>query len=430
VEGLFSPPPVLYHKQRRIVSVIAGLGNSDILPGRLLMKSLFVFLCLDACVVLLHSTTVAAAPPQGHGAHPPMPDQRYFVQCRLNAPGEPKIVEAAVELASPVVAAELTQTVELPAPGSPLRLTRYLPNAKREQRVHPVEGGKGKPAVELSIVGPTQSFRRWLVADEMERNRLISLIGTWRYMSVADRSQRDELFEQFRSERTRKPKLRIGRADGSAARGLDALPGDARHLEDLGCTVRVVEFLPHFAMNGTTSKPANQSDKRLNPAVRVEIEAGGQKEIRWVFAKFPGFKMHEGEALPFLTTLDCPVETQSTVPDFVLVTVNRRAHEAWVRFQGKVESKPLVLDEKSKVGTSQYTFHLARFVASGRLVEAYVPNEGRGGAPVLRLETTDASGKLTAFWLALNQERVVSTAAGSMTVVFGSRRAASKGAHP
>lgn len=394
------------------------------------MKRLFAPLWFVACVMLLHSTTVAAAPPQGHGAHPPMPDQRYFVQCRLNAPGEPRVVEAAVELPSPAVAAELKQTVELPAPLPPVRLTRYLPQARREQRVHPVEEGKGNPAVELSIVGPTQSYRHWLVAGDMERNRLTSLIGTWRYMSVADRSQRGDLLEQFRSELTRNPKLRISRADGSATRKLDALPGGAHHLEDLGCTVRVVEFLPHFAMNETTSKPANQSDKRLNPAVRVEIEVGGRKELRWVFAKFPDFKMREGETLPFLVTLDCPTETQSTIPDFVLVTVNRRAHEVWVRHRGKVESKPLVLDEKTKVGTSQYTFHLAGFVASGRLVEEYVPNEGRGGSPALRLETTDASGKLTAFWLALNQQRVVSTAAGSMTVVFGSRQAASKGAHP
>ena len=359
-----------------------------------------------------------------------MPGQQYYVQCRLVVDGEPQVVESSVKLTSPAAAAELDQQVELPDALPPLRLTQYIPQAKREQTVVVAEGSDSRPAVELSIVGPTQSFRRWLMAGDMERNRLTSYIGTWRYMAVADRSQRDELFEQFRNEFRREPKLRVSRVDKSVVREVKAQPGEVQHFEDLGCTVRVATFYPHFAVDKKTNEPVNQSERRLNPAARVEIEAGDQSETRWVFAKFPDFSMQRSETVPYRITLDCPVELEDALPDHVLVIVAQREHEVWIRDQGEIESRRLLLDQRVRVGTSQYAFHLARFIPSGRLLEEYAPSTGRGGLPVLQLETSDVSGKLVSLWLGLNDQRVIPTRAGPMTVRFASRRDVPQGVHP
>ncbi|MCK4658263.1 MAG: hypothetical protein KAV82_01970 [Phycisphaerae bacterium] len=396
------------------------------------MKSTLMCFCMVASAIPVFPA-FAASPttqPGGHGIHPPLPRQQYFVQCRITIQDKPTVFETPVALSSPVVAAELKQLVELPAPVHPVHLTRYLPRARREQSVHEVKGEGGKPAVELSIVGPTQSFQRWLMAGDAERNRLSSFIGVWRYMAVEGKSQRDELFEQFKNEFSGEPNLVISRVDGESTHELEALPGKVRRLDDLGCTVRVLTFHPHFAMSKSTNKPVNVSGKRLNPAVQVELEANGKKEVRWVFAKFPDFKMHEGQALPYKIVLDCPVEAKSNVPDFVLMTINRGVHEVWARHEGKAKSKPLSLNQKIKIGASQYTFHLARFVASGRLVEKYAPTEARGGSPALRLGSADATGRNITFWLGLNEQRVITTPVGPMTVIFTSRQANSKGVHP
>ncbi|MCP4593505.1 MAG: hypothetical protein GY842_22435 [bacterium] len=385
---------------------------------------------LTVWVMLACSTSVDGGPPSGHGAHPPMPDQQYILQCRLDVGGAPRILDTTVQLRSPALPAELKQKVELPAPVPPLQLTQYLPQAVQKQDVLPTEDAEGQPAVELSIVGPTQSYRRWLISGDQQRNRLTSLIGTWRYMAVADRAERDELFAQFESEFTREPKLRITRMDGSGARELSGLPGAAQHLKELGCNVRITSFFAHFAMDESAKQPVNRSDRRLNPAAKVEIESAGKKEIRWVFAKFAGFDMQEGDSLPFQMTLNCPLERENPAPDFVLITVDRRRHEVWVRHDGKVVVRPLALDDKIKVGSSQYVFDVARFVPSGRLTEEYVPASGRGGSPALQFETKEASGKRIRMWLGLNQSRVIATPVGPMTVVFTANRAASQGVHP
>ena len=389
----------------------------------------FVSLCLVVFFGVLCPARSAAQAP-GHGYHPPMPGQQYYVQCRLDIEGKPEVIETAVELSNLMAASDLRQQIELPAQVPPLRLRRYLPRARREQSVRAVKGDEGKPAVKLCVVGPTQSFSRWLVAGDAQRNRLTSLIGTWRYMAVGAKSQRDDLFEQFKNELTREPKLRISRPDGGSAHELSAQPGPAHDLKDLGCKIRVVALFPHFGIDKKSDKPVNQSDKRLNPAVHVEIEADGKKETRWVFAKFSDFKMHEGVPLPYRLVFDCPVETQSTAPGFVLVTVNGRAHEVFIRHEGKVEAKCLALEDKVKVGASQYTFHLDRFINSGLLEEVYVPTNERGAAPALQLESTDDAGHRTAFWLALNQQRFLSTPVGPMAVVFASHQAAHTGVHP
>ncbi len=374
-------------------------------------------------------------PPPGHGVHPPMPSQAYSVQFRLDTKGEPSVTEVPLELPSPTDAAELNQPVALPAPAPRVRLKRYLPQARLEQKVTEAESGPGESAVQLAIVGPTQSLERWLVAGDMERNRVVSFIGTWRYMTVENAAQRDILFRQFQEELTREPKVIVGRASGGAVRELPGRAGEAHELEDLGCTIRVREFYPHFAFDEKTKQPINRSDQRLNPAVQVELTAEGRREERWVFGKFPDFKMGAGESLPFRIALDCPVEVPNTTPDFVVVTVGQAAHEAWTRYRGAVRAQALLLDQKIKVEPSQYTFHLAQFVPRGVLVETYVPAEGPGGTPALQLETLEESGPSRALWLGLNQQRIIPTPGGPMVVTFAARERVSPetqpgGAHP
>jgi hypothetical protein len=385
--------------------------------------------CILTVTGVLLGPAVVRAQPAGHGSHPPLPNQEFYLQCRWQAAGAPALIEAPVKLPSPSAPAELQQTVELPAPLAPLHLRRYLPQAVLEQKVVPADGPQAVQAVQLSVDGPKQSFQRWLMANDRERNRLISFIATWRYMYVADRAQRDELFTQFTEELTRPPRLLISRADGSDERELPVKVGDLHTLADLGCTLRIRDFHPHFGIDQNTAKPVNQSDKRLNPAVRVEVEYDGQKEERWAFARFPDFKMHESETLPFRVRLDCPLEQTRSTPDFAVVSIGDGVHEVWTRHADQTAARRVALDEPVEIAGSQYAFHIARFVPAGRLIENYRAGDGRGGTTALQLETTDALGERVAVWLPLGKQRVLSTAQGPLLVTFGPRRPTIPEAH-
>lgn len=381
---------------------------------------------------MLHGAGPAAAqsPGSGHGFHPPMPGQELFVECRLGVSSPPTTIESVLPISVPMAPLELDHTVALPAPWAPIRVKQYLPRAVRDQNVVPVDDEHGQPAVLLTIDGPTGKFDRWLVAGDAERNRLVSLIGTWRYMAVPNPEQRDGLFQQFEQELTRAPTLRVTRAGSDEFAELPAKPGETRTFENLGITVTVRRFYSDFGLRDDTKEPTNRSEKRLNPAALVEIDDHGKKEEQWVFAKFRDFMAHESDALPYRITLDCPLERKSPIPDYVIATVARARHELWTRHQGGTTSKPIGLNEPTKVEGSKYSFALTQFLPSGRLVETYRPTEGKGAVTALRIDVVASSGAApTPCWLELGKPRVIPTDVGPLTLTFASRVAGSPGGH-
>jgi len=385
------------------------------------MRTVSLIALFSVAVVLL---TPAGARGQGHGSHPPMPNQQYTLSWRLDGAEAPPPKEIQVALPSPTTAAQLNQVIELPAPLGSLQLTHYLPRAKVERDVVPDESAAARPAVRLSLNGPSQSYDLWLVADDPRHNRLVSLIGAWRYMAVADDQEREVLFRLYKNEMIRPPVLRIRSADGGQGSELEARVGASRRFEALGCTVHVREFYPHFSYNRKTGEPTNESDKRFNPAALIELQSAGKKEERWVFSRFPDYEMKEEVSLPFHVTLDCPTGRKRETPDFAIVVIDRRRHEVWIRHEGKTTSMELAADQHIEVPNSNYEFHITRFVSSGRLTEEYLASAEKGAVTALQISTLDASGKPATVWLELGKQRVIDCAKGRLFVRFDPAMAA------
>ncbi len=393
------------------------------------MKPIASYLCLGG-LALLGGIAAAASPPSGHAVHPPMPGQEYSVQCRIETSDKPVAAEAPLKLASPTMATALDQAVELPAPLAPLKLKRYLPRAKLKQELLPDESRKSPPAIQIAVEGPKQSYQAWLIANDPERNRLVSLIGTWRYMVVDNPRQRDELFAQFEKELTREPTIIISRGKDGVRCELPLKIGEQQTAGDLGCKVRVRSFFGHFAMDDKSGKPVNASDKRLNPAALVEIEHDAGKEERWLFAKFPDFAKDKTSSNRYQVVLDCPIDKTRESPDFAIVTIGGSTHETWLRSKGKTTFRPAKPGARFEVPGSQYHFSMTQFVASGRLIEEYVAAETKDAQPALQFEAADASGSSVVAWLGLGKSRVISTTLGPMTVTFGNRQPATAPRHP
>ena len=358
-----------------------------------------------------------------------MPDQQYFLQCSLQVLGKTIMAEEALRLASPTVDAKLTQQLQPPEGLPPVRILQYLSRAALEQNVVEDTMQRGRPAIELEIAGPSQTFARWLVADRSNRNRLTSFIGTWRYMAVDTAAERDLLYDQFKTEFTRDPVLIVRPTNGGPAREIAARPGTKHAMKELGCTIHIKEFFPHFAIDDHTNMPLNRSQRRKNPAALVEVEHGDTKSQRWHFARFPDYGDEGDSALPVRITLDCPMQADGKTPDFVLVTTRRKDHVVWTRADGEVSERTLAEGDTVPIAGSQYAFAVRRFIPSGRLVEKYVPANHRDAVPVLQIETTDADGKPTALWMTVGNPRIVQTAKGPLTITFGPRRNKPTGAH-
>jgi hypothetical protein len=375
---------------------------------------------------------LAHAQQGGHGYHPPMPDQQYRFRCRIDSDKSPVMVDVPVELASPGQSGKLDQSVALPAPLKPIRLTHYLASAVLEQTVIPEDGENGRPAIELSINGPKQSFQRWLIADDPERNRLVSFIATWRFMVADNKEQRDALYEQFRTELTRTPVVQVVSKDGADSWELEAVPGVSQRLGSASAKIRIKKFYPHFAIDNETGKPISLSDKRMNPAALVEFKVGKKKSERWVFSAFPEYNTGADEDVPYNVTLACKADKEGNAPDFVVVALGANGHEVWTRWEGKVTSRVVTDDLRVEINETRYTFHIAESLPSGRLVERYTSSETKGSVPALQIETGDASNGLSRMWLESGKPRILRTVLGPMSVAFGPGSSAdeTKRGHP
>ncbi len=381
-------------------------------------------------VLLFVYAGTAVAQPSGHGMHPLMPDQRLFVQCKMLNATPPSTIETVLAVDSPSDEGRPRQMLQLPAPAPPIQFVHYLPHAVLEQDVVESEESHGRPAVELAIEGPSQSFRRWLIAGDEERNRLTSYIGTWRYMVVEGKKERDELFGQFENEFTREPKLVVSRPDGSNPHELPLSMDTTQAVDELHCTIRVRQFMPHYAVDRANKTPVNQSDRRVNPAALVEIEAGGETETRWIFAKFPEFDQRRDESIPVHVVLDCPVQGEGESPDFALVTVGRKNHEVWIRTRESTTVQAIETKDTVDIPGSQYHFGIARFVPSGTMIESYRSDEQGKAPPALEVEYTNEKNAPTRLWLALGHYRKIATPVGAMIVSLNVKGEAQPTGHP
>jgi hypothetical protein len=350
-----------------------------------------------------------------------MPDRELYVQCTWVRGDETVTAEQTVRPPSSMVAAELDLEFAVPGLSRPLRVTQYLPQAQQVQNMVASDGTGGQPAVRVHVSGRKQSYDRWLVADAPDRNRLSSLIGTWRYMAVADSAQRDELFRQFEQEMTRAARVLVAVNEAADPVVLPAQRGETHTFAEGAQRVTVRRFMPHFGLDERTHQPVNQSDKRVNPAVLIEVAHGGATEEHWLFAKFPEFQAHGAAAAPVRMRLDCPIEMQRSVPDIVIVSSARTAHECWVRNEGQIATRQVALNAPIDVPGSNYVFALTEFVPAGRLVETYQVHEAGSAASAVTVLRVDVPGAPAPVWLELSEPRGIETDGGHMTLTFGSR---------
>ena len=236
---------------------------------------------------------------------------------------------------------------------------------------------------------------------------------------VAGAEQRDRFFEQFKQEPDRLPTLQVSSRDGGKTHAVSAAVGTAQTIEELGCTVRVLRFFPHYNHDTQTAKPVNLSDKLRNPAAFVEISGVRGTEERWVMARFPDYGASALKKDSLVLTLDCPVEKEQPSADFVLVS-GKAQHELWTRFGEEVTSRSLALDEKVAIPACQYTFRVVESLPKARLVEYYVPTtEFKGALTTLEIEYPDADGELVKTWLEMDRVYTLASAIGSLKVRFG-----------
>jgi len=175
-----------------------------------------------------------------------------------------------------------------------IELENYVPDLKWETKAvkHPGE----EIVAQLLITGENLKQDVLLSTGDPARQSISSRIGGVTIKRLHNADNAEKLMREL--------------TDSRAVGILSIWPDN--NIEPFGCVakisetidipkseykVSIVDYMPHYSIDKETKKVANQSQKPINPAVKVIIDNGRKKIERWLWAKFPS-SPHEEAELP------------------------------------------------------------------------------------------------------------------------------------
>ena len=201
----------------------------------------------------------------------------------------------------------------IPVPGTSIRvkLSEYLPDLAWETVA--AEDPNGDIVAKLAIKGKNIEQNIWLSPADPARQSISSRVGGVGIRKFHNAGTSEALVRELADSKavgvlTVWPQEGGGPApaSGGASRGggpfecvaktgrTVAIPGSAYKLT-------VLEYLPHYSVDTETRKVINQSDKPMNPAVKVALSDGQKTSEQWLWSRFPS-SPHEQAASPLRIT--------------------------------------------------------------------------------------------------------------------------------
>jgi hypothetical protein len=185
----------------------------------------------------------------------------------------------------------------LPVLASPIKvkLEQYVPDLTWETDA--IKHPGGGIAARLAIKGKSMEQHLWLSPEDPARQSVSSPIG-----SISIRRLHNPDTAEALMRKVTDPKavgvLSIWSGDGLQPFECVIRPKETVIIPASRYKVTIAQYLPHYAIDIKTKKVFSQSDRPVNPAVKVLLNDGSKTVEHWLWARFPS-SPHESKKLPF-----------------------------------------------------------------------------------------------------------------------------------
>ena len=198
----------------------------------------------------------------------------------------------------------------LPIKDTPIeiRLEDYVPDLKWETNA--VKHPGGQIAAKLLISGNNLKQEIWLSPSDPARQSITSSVGGVSIKRIHDANNIEMLMRGLTDSKA-VGLLSIWPEDGKGTpfrkkiakwepnQPFECIAKTAETINIPGSRykVRIEEYLPHYSIDTKTKKVVSQSQKPVNPAVKVIFNNGQKRFEQWLWAKFPS-SPHDKTELP------------------------------------------------------------------------------------------------------------------------------------
>ncbi len=183
--------------------------------------------------------------------------------------------------------------VVLPVTGTSIRvkLEEYLPDLVWETVA--VEDPNGDIVAKLAIKGKNMEQDIWLSPGDSARQSISSRVGGVAIRRFHNSDKAEALVRELAHPKT-VGILTVWREQGGRPFECVAKVGQKVGIPGSAYKLTVLEYFPHYSIDTETKKVVNQSDKPVNPALKVALSDGQKTSEQWLWSKFPSSPHEEG----------------------------------------------------------------------------------------------------------------------------------------
>ncbi|MGB2862385.1 MAG: hypothetical protein WBC05_03590 [Sedimentisphaerales bacterium] len=274
----------------------------------------------------------------------------------------------------PLIVSDETQPQKLdtvlPIKGTPIeiRLEDYVPDLKWETNV--VKHPSGGIAAKLLINGKNMKQEMWLHSGDPARQSISSSIGGVTIRRLHDTNGVEKLMRGLTHSRA-VGILSILPEDGSQPFECVAKIAETISIPRSKYRVTIVEYLPHYSIDTETKKVVSQSQKPVNPAVKVAIDDGKKTIEQWLWAKFPS-SPHEETKLPLRMRFS-DFDLRGAEGKHILVVASGTKPWLLMSKKGKKRAERTVLGRPYPFADMEYSFSVEK-VMDGAIIKTEYTN--------------------------------------------------------
>ncbi len=173
----------------------------------------------------------------------------------------------------------------LPVMGTPIKIKieQYLPNLGWETAA--IKHPGGGMVAELTIEGKDFEQKIWLSSADMSRQSVSSRVGSIAITGLHNPKTADKLARTLADRRT-VGILSVWPEGGGSPVEHAVRVGQAITVPGSKYKLTVKEYVPHYSVDLETRKVVSQTDKPINPAIKVVGGDGTDRFEQWLWSKF------------------------------------------------------------------------------------------------------------------------------------------------
>jgi hypothetical protein len=360
-----------------------------------------------APMILLSAGQAEGMPPAGHHSF-------------LGGPWE-LVVKMGMEgeaLRFPITASDESKPQKfddvLPVMGTPVkvRLNQYLPNLSWETAA--IKHPGGGTVAELAVKGKDLEQTVWLSSADISKQSISSRVGSIAIKGLYNAKTADKLVRKLTDRRT-VGILSIWPEGGGSPAEYAVRIGDKITVPGSKYKLTVKEYVPHYAIDLETRKVVSQTDKPINPALKVVGNDGAETFEQWLWSKFASAP-HESKKVP-LRMKFAALDLSSLAGKSILITAP--GVKPWVLSsrKGKKRLERASLGKSYPLTDASYSFRIDNII-DGAIIKTDWKNKSESLLHPAIVATVEQDGAGRQIVLELNKPSHHKTEFGTLVLLY------------